>query len=296
MHSLTIALTGFVAGLVLYAAVGAQTVFMLRQGARGARMFPLLVVAFFSDLVLTLLGIMGTGALISRHPGFVTIITVVGVLFLVGYGALSLRKAFRSDRDADGSEILDLDEVEPAGSGATAGTVLTDSAAAEAPAARIPAHAGAPAGAQAGAGAAAVGTGDGGGRGASGAGEAGGVDPVGADADGAEDREAARTVRAPFITWSMVLTVLGFTCLNPQAYLDVVVVLGSMSSNYADALRWVFTAGVIVSLVAWLAILGVASKGMGKLLLKYPKAWRTLDLITGILMIVLAGVLASHLL
>ncbi|GAA1997282.1 LysE/ArgO family amino acid transporter [Brevibacterium samyangense] len=274
MQLMSIALTGFISGLVLFAAVGAQTLFLLKQGARGVRMLPLLALGAASDVILILLGVLGTGALIRAFPAATTVLTVVGVLFLLGYGAVSLRKAFTSgagaQSDAQAREILDLDVEDEEQGGAAHGSGAARGGAAEAPR-----HSGARRAS--------------GGRASTDVLERAVAPAVAPAASGAASRR-------PPLTRGIVLGLLAFTWLNPQVYLDVVVVLGSMSANYPGVGTWVFTAGVMAASVAWFAILGVASKGMGRVLVRYPRAWKALDLVTGVLMIVLAGVLATHLL
>ncbi len=48
-----------------------------------------------SDVALIAAGVAGMGALIRRVPHLLTAIQVVGGLFLLGYGALALRRALR---------------------------------------------------------------------------------------------------------------------------------------------------------------------------------------------------------
>lgn len=102
-------LVGFLTSFTLIAAIGAQNAFVLRQGIRGEHVLAVVSVCAFSDLLLITAGIAGIGALISAHPQTVTIAKVGGAAFLLGYGALATRRAFRPSSMAptqDGSARL----------------------------------------------------------------------------------------------------------------------------------------------------------------------------------------------
>ncbi|MGV0790750.1 LysE/ArgO family amino acid transporter [Mycolicibacterium sp. XJ1819] len=86
---------GFVASLTLIAAIGAQNAFVLRQGIRGEHVLAVVAVCTASDVVLIAAGIAGVGALISAHPGAMTVAKFGGALFLTGYGLLAARRAAR---------------------------------------------------------------------------------------------------------------------------------------------------------------------------------------------------------
>ncbi len=86
---------GFIASLTLIAAIGAQNAFVLRQGIRGEHVLAVVAVCTVSDIVLISAGIAGVGALIAAHPSALTIAKFGGALFLVGYGLLAARRAFR---------------------------------------------------------------------------------------------------------------------------------------------------------------------------------------------------------
>ncbi|MCT7658814.1 L-lysine exporter [Mycobacterium deserti] len=88
-------LLGFLASLALIAAIGAQNAFVLRQGIRGEHVLAVVAVCTVSDIVLIGAGIAGVGALISAHPDALTVATFGGAAFLVGYGLLAARRAWR---------------------------------------------------------------------------------------------------------------------------------------------------------------------------------------------------------
>lgn len=79
---------------------------------------------------------------------------------------------------------------------------------------------------------------------------------------------------------------LSFSWLNPHVYLDTVVLLGSISAQYTDKVA--FAAGAVSA-----SFLFFFSLGFGARLLRpvfaNPKAWKLLDGIIGVVMIILAG-------
>jgi len=86
---------GFGTGLSLIVAIGAQNAFVLRQGIRREHVLPVVALCTVSDMVLISAGIAGVGALISAHPGALNIAKFGGALFLVGYGLMAARRAWR---------------------------------------------------------------------------------------------------------------------------------------------------------------------------------------------------------
>ena len=88
-------LVGFIASFTLIAAIGAQNAFVLRQGIRREHVLPVVALCTVSDIVLISAGIAGVGALISAHPSALNVAKFGGALFLVGYGLLAARRAWR---------------------------------------------------------------------------------------------------------------------------------------------------------------------------------------------------------
>ena len=86
---------GFIASFTLIAAIGAQNAFVLRQGIRREHVLPVVALCTVSDMVLISVGIAGVGALISAHPGALNIAKFGGAVFLVGYGLMAARRAWR---------------------------------------------------------------------------------------------------------------------------------------------------------------------------------------------------------
>jgi L-lysine exporter family protein LysE/ArgO len=84
----------------------------------------------------------------------------------------------------------------------------------------------------------------------------------------------------------VVLTTLALTWLNPHVYLDTVVLQGSVAATYGDA-RWWFTAGAMVSSVAWFTGLAYGARLLAPVL-RRPGAWRVLDGVIALIMLAVA--------
>ena len=108
-------LTGFLTGLSLIVAIGAQNAFVLRQGLLRKHVLPIVLICAVSDAALIVLGVLGLGSLISLLPWLLEVIRWVGVAFLIWYGSTSLRRFMKN-------ESLKAAE---AGSGTLTQTVLT---------------------------------------------------------------------------------------------------------------------------------------------------------------------------
>jgi L-lysine exporter family protein LysE/ArgO len=88
-------LVGFVASFTLIAAIGAQNAFVLRQGIRREHVLPVVAMCTVSDIVLIAAGIAGVGAVVSAHPNALNVAKFGGAVFLVGYGVLAAKRAWR---------------------------------------------------------------------------------------------------------------------------------------------------------------------------------------------------------
>lgn len=112
---MTAILPGFLTGLSLIVAIGAQNAFVLRQGLLRKHVLVIVLICAISDATLIILGVLGLGALISALPWLLEVIRWVGVAFLVWYGSTSLKRFMKN-------ESLKAAE---AGSGNLKQTVLT---------------------------------------------------------------------------------------------------------------------------------------------------------------------------
>ncbi|MEE2815166.1 MAG: LysE/ArgO family amino acid transporter [Actinomycetota bacterium] len=209
----------FVAGLgLMYSliiAVGAQNVFVLRQGLRREHVLPVVLICAASDAALVLVGTAGLGFLIAELPWLIVAARWLGGLSLVVYGVLAARRAWRAE-----GEALVADAPPASGSPSAAG----------------------------------------------------GGTPT-----------ATRTRLAP-----VLIATLAFTFLNPNVYLDTVLLIGSIAATHGEA-RWLFAAGAILGSVTWFFALGFGARHLGRWL-RTPRAWRVLDTVIAALL-VLMGIL-----
>ena len=86
-----------------------------------------------------------------------------------------------------------------------------------------------------------------------------------------------------------VLTCLGFTWLNPHVYLDTVVMLGSISTQFENTAT--FALGAISASFVFFFSLGFGASKLTRYFEK-PRTWRVLEYLIGILMIFLGITLA----
>ena len=208
-------LAGLGLGLSLIIAIGAQNVFVLRQGLRREHVLPVVVICALSDAVLIAAGVAGLGFLLESAPWLVTVARWAGAVFLVCYGILAARRAWRGE-----DQGLTADAAAPARG------AVSDA----------PTH--------------------------------------------TQTRTATRTRLAPVIA-----TVLALTWLNPHVYLDTVLMLGSVAATHG-AERWVFAAGAMLASILWFTALGFGARHLGRWL-RTPRAWRMLDAIIAVVMIVI---------
>ena len=84
----------------------------------------------------------------------------------------------------------------------------------------------------------------------------------------------------------VILAVIGFTWLNPHVYLDTVLLLGSIGSQFGSD-RWWFALGASIGSVLWFTGLGYGSKAAAKIMSR-PITWRILDIFIGVVMTTIA--------
>lgn len=92
---LTPLLAGLGLGFSLIVAIGAQNLFVLRQGIRREHLVVVVAVCAISDAVLILLGVSGIGLVLQAVPWLIVVVRWAGAAFLVGYGVLAARRALR---------------------------------------------------------------------------------------------------------------------------------------------------------------------------------------------------------
>ena len=92
---LSVLVAGLGLGFSLIVAIGAQNVFVLRQGIRREHVFVVAAICAISDAVLIAAGVGGMGAALQAMPWLVGVARWAGAAFLVGYAVLAARRAIR---------------------------------------------------------------------------------------------------------------------------------------------------------------------------------------------------------
>ncbi|MFE6997402.1 LysE/ArgO family amino acid transporter [Microbacterium sp. NPDC057659] len=192
----------------LIIAVGAQNVFVLRQGMRREHVLPVVLICAASDALLVLAGTAGLGYLVNSAPWLIVVARWAGGISLVAYGIFAARRAWA----ATGETLVADTEADAAG----------------------------------------MASGDGGVR--------------------------TATRLAP-----VILATLAFTWLNPNVYLDTVLLIGGIAATHGDQ-RWLFAAGAIVGSITWFFALGYGARYLGRWL-RTPRAWRILDTAIAVLLV-----------
>jgi L-lysine exporter family protein LysE/ArgO len=192
-------LPGFLLGLSLIVAIGAQNAFVLRQGLRGEHILAICLACAVSDALLILAGVAGFAQAARWLPWLETAMRYAGAAFLLVYGLRSFRAAARSDD-------------------------------ALVPAAGLPA----------------------------------GLGPT-------------------------LATCLALTWLNPHVYLDTVVLVGSVSTQF-EAEKGAFALGAMTASFAFFFSLGYGARLLRPVFGR-PGAWRVLEAAIGAVMCAIAATL-----
>jgi L-lysine exporter family protein LysE/ArgO len=87
--------------------------------------------------------------------------------------------------------------------------------------------------------------------------------------------------------WQAAFTCLAFTWLNPHVYLDTVVLLGSISTQFRGSITW-FAGGAITASFVFFFALGYGARLL-RPLFAAARAWRILDFLIGIVMCTIAA-------
>ena len=192
------AAAGFLLGLSLILAIGAQNVFVIQQGLRHSHVFAVCLTCALSDAMLIALGVGGFQIIADAAPWFEPVLTIGGAVFLFVYGCMSAARAIWPER----------------------GTKITTGA------------------------------------------------------------------RQPLMT--VLATCLALTFLNPHVYLDTVVLLGAVSTQYDS--RLAFGAGAVCASFIFFFSLGFGARRMAHVF-ESQRAWRVLDTFVAVVMWSLAAML-----
>lgn len=94
---------GFLTGLSLIIAIGAQNAFVIKQGLLRQHVLLIVLICATSDAILIFLGTGGLGALVQSNQGLLEIVRWFGVAYLTWFGIKSVRSAF-SNQSLSASE------------------------------------------------------------------------------------------------------------------------------------------------------------------------------------------------
>ena len=86
--------SGFGLAAALIVAIGAQNLFVLRQGLLRRHVMPVVMFCTLSDMVLVSAGVLGMGVIVQRMPALIWVMSLGGAVFLAWYGLGALRRAF----------------------------------------------------------------------------------------------------------------------------------------------------------------------------------------------------------
>lgn len=87
-------ISGFLSGLSLIVAIGAQNAFVIKQGLRKEYVLLIVLICSISDALLIFLGSAGLGQIIQSIPELLEVVRWFGVVYLLWFGVMSVKSAF----------------------------------------------------------------------------------------------------------------------------------------------------------------------------------------------------------
>ncbi len=93
---MTVALAGFLTGLSLIVAIGAQNAFVLRQGIRVEHVGVVVAICALSDLALIAAGTLGIGVIVTAVPWALVALKWLGAAYLSWFAVGSFRSALHA--------------------------------------------------------------------------------------------------------------------------------------------------------------------------------------------------------
>ena len=97
------------------------------------------------------------------------------------------------------------------------------------------------------------------------------------------------------LSWAAAMAqAAAFTLLNPHVYLDTVLLVGSIGAQQPASLQPWFVAGASSASLLWFCALGFGARWLAPLFAQ-PRAWQVLDILIGLTMWALSGMLVVHL-
>lgn len=196
--SLLILAKGFTLTLSMIAPIGTQNSMLLTQGISKNHHKTTAGLFMLYDAILISIGVLGGSLILSSSDTLFTLLTWGGIIFLAGYGGLSMKSAFNQSINTD---------------------------------------------------------------------------------DHITNKKSVKLVLA---------TSLAVTFLNPHAYIDTVMVIGSVGGQYTGDAKLFFLAGAILGSVVWFSLLATGAVKLSSYLGK-PKVKRIIDVVIALVMWVIAA-------
>lgn len=97
---------GLTLGLSIIGSIGAQNIFLIKQGVKSEHPYLCAFMCFLCDFILIILGVAGVGALLLKMPILKSVILAAGVIFLGVCGVKSIRHAFNYQAVLKGIEMI----------------------------------------------------------------------------------------------------------------------------------------------------------------------------------------------
>ena len=88
---------GFLIAFSLFAAIGAQNVFVLKNGIMKNHIFYICLTCILCDIILVSIGIFGIASFIAKNKIITILFGVIGGIFVLVYGLLALKSVFKAD-------------------------------------------------------------------------------------------------------------------------------------------------------------------------------------------------------
>lgn len=253
---LTVLLTGLLTTMALIVAIGPQSAWLLRQGLRRDRVALAAFCCLIGDIVLIVAGTAGVGVVLDHAPWLLDVIRWVGVAYLALFAFKSFRSAYKATGAPEAEPASKESGIHFPGGG---GEVLPEQTSSEAVhvamTSELPAVS-----AEAAPGATAT-----------------------------QTRQKVKVTNVSKVT-TVAATGLMLSILNPHAWVDSLVVLGTMANAFGPD-KWWFATGAVLASVIWLNLLACGSAMLAKLLSR-PRTWQIIDVVVGLTMLAVAGVLA----
>lgn len=99
---------GILLGLALIVAIGAQNVFIIREGLRGGYVYTAAFVSASCDAILIMIGIFLISAVAARYDGVEVIFIIFAILFLTLYALGLIRNAFKKNYQGWAESSIEL--------------------------------------------------------------------------------------------------------------------------------------------------------------------------------------------